>query len=79
MAVGQLSSPAPRCECRGQESPPAQKPSQRTAEHRVETSRDVAVDSSMDTGLHAPVAIAFMPDVGPPRSPVYLRTLRLLI
>jgi hypothetical protein len=69
-----------RCECRSQEpTAPAQRPGQREGERRVETGREVAADSRIPTAPRAPVAIAFMPDVGPPRSPLYLRTLRLLI
>lgn len=75
-----VDRPAPRCECRGQDSPaPAEKRGQRTTGRRVETSREVAADSSMNIGPRIPTAIDFRPDVGPPRSPVYLRTMRLLI
>jgi hypothetical protein len=68
------------CVCRApQPIAPAQKPGQREEERRVETGRDVAADSPAIPGPRFPVAIAFMPDVGPPRSPIYLRTARLLI
>ncbi len=68
------------CVCRaGEPTAPAQKPGQREEQRRVETGREVAADSPSYTGPRVPVAIAFMPDVGPPRSPIYLRTSRLLI
>jgi hypothetical protein len=68
------------CECRGQDpTAPAQKPGQRVEERRVETGREIAADSPTLMRPRASLAIAFMPDVGPPRSPIYLRTLRLLI
>ena len=76
-----VSRPAPApCECRSQEpTAPAQKPGQRVEERRVETSREIAADSPTLLRPRASLAIAFMPDVGPPRSPIYLRTMRLLI
>jgi hypothetical protein len=68
------------CMCREQEpTAPAQKPGQSPKERRVETGREVAADSPSHPGPRVPVAIAFIPDVGPPRSPIYLRTARLLI
>jgi hypothetical protein len=68
------------CVCRApQPVAPAQKPGQREEERRVETGREVAADSLSYAGPRVPVAIAFMPNVGPPRSPIYLRTARLLI
>ncbi len=68
------------CVCRAQQPiAPAQKPGQREEQRRVETGREVAADSPGYPGPRVPVAIAFMPDVGPPRSPIYLRTARLLI
>ena len=80
MALARPASSATPCVCRA-EAPtaPAPKPGDRVEERRVETSRGVVAEPSAYPGPGAPVAIAFMPDVGPPRSPLYLRNARLLI
>ena len=91
-ALAEIAAPATRgmavarptsspCVCRVDgPTAPAPRPGQSAAsERRVETGRDVAADWPNHPGPRVPVASALRPPVGPPRSPIYLRTARLLI
>jgi hypothetical protein len=79
-AIGSTSDrPGPCSCCTPSPAAPAPRQEQRAEEQRTDNGRGVAAMSSVEPGPRVPVAIAFVPDVGPPRSPIYLRTARLLI
>ena len=77
---GSLSTPARPCECRSSEpGAPDSRHESRTSEDRSDQSHG----ESVQLNVHAPVAITFaqliLPTASPPKSPLYLRTARLLI
>lgn len=78
--AGRFAAPARPCGCRsGEPTSPASRPESRPVEDRPDTDRSPSATSTVP----APAAVAFArpipPDVSPPKSPLYLRTSRLLI
>jgi hypothetical protein len=75
-----LSTPAPLCECRpGGPDVPASKSEPRSSENRDDQVRALTAELIVETRpAITPVHIVLSPAV-PPKSPLYLRTSRLLI
>jgi hypothetical protein len=75
-----LSVPAVPCECRSDEpADPASKPESRNLEQRPERTGEKAADSPFVTVPSTRLALFVPPTGSPPKSPLYLRTTRLLI
>jgi hypothetical protein len=77
---GGLSTPSRPCECRSSEpGSPASRDESRFSEDRA----DQASGESVSLNGHVPAAVTFtrhnLPTASPPKSPLYLRTARLLI
>lgn len=79
-AVGRPVPSTIPCACCAQApTAPASKPGQRVEVRRADPGRELATAPPREIRPRHPSAIAFLPDAGPPRSPVYLRTMHLLI
>jgi hypothetical protein len=75
-----LSAPAVPCECRSDEpADPASKPESRTDEQRSDRAGEELAGSTFAAPPSATFAHFVPPTGSPPKSPLYLRTTRLLI
>jgi hypothetical protein len=77
---GRFTAPARPCECRSSEpASPASRHDSRSSEDRA----DQTSGESAQLNVYAPTAVTFarrnLPTASPPKSPLYLRTSRLLI
>jgi hypothetical protein len=77
---GSFSSPARPCECRsGEPASPASRHESRPSDDRA----DQMHGESVELNVRGPTAVTFarliLPTASPPKSPLYLRTARLLI
>jgi hypothetical protein len=76
-----LTTPTRPCECRsGEPAAPAPKPASRSSESRGDQARSNSFARSVDAPAPADVfARLLLPTGSPPKTPLYLRTARLLI
>lgn len=76
-----LQAPTPSCECRASEpAAPTERPAQRTGTDRTDVERGETLAALSLVVRPAPApAHRLLPNESPPKSPLYLRTSRLLI